>query len=118
MNSDLAALGGPLQAVALFLLLSVLYDRYITPIPSSPRPTIETWWWGVYVLVAPLVFGGGPSLGAPSSAVHPLLLLFATRFAVEVLVLAKDNWFFAVGGLSTADQLRPRLLGNPVVPPG
>lgn len=111
MQTEIAALGGPLQAVALLLLLSVLYDRYVTPMPTSARPTIETWWWGVYVMAAPLLFGG-----VTSSAVHPLLWLFATRFAVEVLVMAKDNWFIAVGGRSTSDQLPPRLLGHPVVP--
>lgn len=109
MQSEVTTLGAPLQAVALFLLLSVLYDRYLSPVPSA-HPTIETWWWGVYVLAAPLVFGG-----VSPAAVHPLLTLFATRFAIEVLVVANEHWFFAVGGRG-ATQAPPIPFGLPVLP--
>lgn len=112
MHTETASLGGPLQAMALFLFLSVIYDRYVTPMASTTRPTsIETWWWGVYVLAAPLVFGG-----VTSSPLHPLVLLFATRLVVEMLLMAKGNWFVAVSGRTRCSRPPPIPIGLPVLP--
>lgn len=111
MVMDGTGLGAPLQAVTLFLVLSVLYDRYVTPLPAS-HPTVETWWWVVYVLAAPLVFGGVSPV-----AVHPLLTLFATRFAVEVLTLAQGHWTVAMGVRACPrPAATPIRLGLPLLP--
>lgn len=97
--------GAPLQAVALLLLCSVVYDRYISPKRLSP--TVETWWWAVYVMSAPLLFGG-------VSSYYPLFGLFCTRFVVEVLALSRSHWAVAVsGGVSGA---KPIKFGLPVLP--
>lgn len=90
-----AELGTPLQAVALLLFLAVMYEMYITPVTAT-HP-VETWWWGVYVMAAPLLFGGGKP-----AAVHPLFGLFATRFAIEVLSVATTHWTVAVSGAANA----------------
>lgn len=105
-------LGAPLQAVALLLLLSVLYELYVTPVATT-HP-VETWWWGVYVLAAPLLFGG-----VRPAAVHPLLSLFATRFAIEILSVAKGHWTVAVGRGGRAisqPSAVPMSFGLPVLP--
>lgn len=83
--------GGPLQAVLLLLLTSVLYECIVRA-PSSGRRTLETWWWGVYILSAPLLFGDV----RPGGFLPPLIGLFFTRFVVETLELAAGHWAVAV----------------------
>lgn len=89
--------GTPLQAVALLLLLSILYDRLIAPHTTTRlHPSMETWWWAVYVASAPLLFGG------PS--VYPMLGLFCTRFVVEILTITCTHWAVALGSSSRTQQ--------------
>lgn len=95
---DALARGAPLQNVMLLLLASVLYERYLRP---QGRATVETPWWAVYVLSAPLLFGDV----RPIAAVPPLVGLFCTRFVVEALSGASDHWAVAV---SAPGKERPR----------
>lgn len=89
-----------LQEVALLLLCSVAYDTFI-----SRRGTIETWWWGVYVAAAPLLFG--------DFTIHPVLGLFCTRFVIEALTMARGHWAIAVASGGAGDL---RVRGLPVIP--
>lgn len=101
-----AGRGGPLQAVLQLLFASILYERFV----RRRAPFVETPWVAVYVLAAPLLFGG--------SNLPPLLGLFCTRFVVEALSGANEHWAVAVstpgrdrrsGVVATAELYQPLL---------
>lgn len=71
----------------------MLYERYVRRRPSSLAPrTVETWWWAVYILSAPLLFDNVRL----AASVPPLIGLFFTRFVVETLDDAAAHWTVAV----------------------
>lgn len=80
--------GGAVVAVLRLLLFAELYERFVSP---ERRESIETPWWAVYVIAAPLLFG-------PDPGVAPVALLFCTRFVVECLRErpASADWLFAL----------------------
>lgn len=101
-----AGRGAPLQAVLQLLLASVLYERFV----RRRGPFVETPWVAVYVLAAPLLFGG--------SNIPPLLGLFCTRFVIEALSGASEHWAVAVstpgrdrrsGTIAAAELYQPLL---------
>lgn len=85
---DASPAGLPLRNVLLLLSLSLLYEAALPP----PRATLESPWWFVYILSAPLLFADvSQALALPS-----LLGLFATRFLFEALSGASAHWTVAL----------------------
>lgn len=97
-----------LHGIALLLIGSIIYDRYISSLILPDRGRgIESGWWAIYVLGAPLVFGG------KGNPFPPVLGLFVTRLVFEILTAASGHWLLAVTSGVCAGTTR--IDGRPVL---
>ena len=79
-----------LLTIAMLLTTEIIYFR-LYKILTAQRDSIQSLWWAVYVLTAPLLFSSIASLQIALVAV-----LFITRFVVDCLRVVQGHWVVQV----------------------